>query len=113
VTSGVPTNQSGPGDSQNGSGNNGGTANNDFVYAPTFIGGDGGDKINPESDNPLNPNDPTESGDFTSNPTGNSMLPIGDVAGQASAEADRAMDNDRVPGSLRGIIRNYFSGLQQ
>lgn len=113
VTTGLPTNNPGPGDSQNGQGNDGSLANNDFVYAPSFIGGQGGQQINPSSQNPDNPNDPTEQGDYISNPTGDSMVPLGSVAGTASAQADQAMDTDRVPGSLRGVIRNYFTNLQE
>jgi hypothetical protein len=113
VTRGQPDGRTGPGDSQNGQGNAGAQGNNDFVYAPSFIDGQGGEQINPSSQNPDNPNDPTEQGDFISNPTGNSVVPLGSVAGAAAAQADQAMDTDRVPGALRGVIRNYFTSLQE
>ncbi|MCC6973828.1 MAG: hypothetical protein IT322_07460 [Anaerolineae bacterium] len=88
-------------------------ADNRFIYAPSFIGGEGGDKIGVESDQDPGETDPTETGDFTSNPEGESKVRVRNVVGAAKKQADQAMENDRVPGALRGVIREYFSGLQQ
>ncbi len=88
-------------------------AENDFIYAPTFIGGEGGQEINPRSGQPGSDSDPMELGEFSENPTGESRVPIRDVVGRAAAEADQAMETDRVPGALRGFIRQYFTDIQR
>jgi hypothetical protein len=82
------------------------------VYAPSFVGGSGGDKVDLKSDRPNKDTDPSQQGDFSQNPGGQSTVPIGSVAGQASSQADKAMDAERVPGALRGVIKDYFTGLQ-
>ncbi|MCC7447736.1 MAG: hypothetical protein IT324_09980 [Anaerolineae bacterium] len=110
VTQGNPRN-SGPIDPNNGH-SDGKVAPYEPVYAPSFAGGEGGQKLNPQSDAQRNPNDPTIQGENASNPGGASTVPLNAVAGQAAAQADKAMDADHIPGALRGVIRDYFTGLQ-
>jgi hypothetical protein len=83
------------------------------VYAPSFVGGSGGNKLQPDGTSPTNGKDPLQQGEFSNNPTGESVVPLNSVVDQAAAQADRAMDLNKVPGSLRGVIRNYFTGLQE
>jgi hypothetical protein len=84
------------------------------VYAPSFVGGSGGQVLKPNNDTTHNNGqDQLQTGDLANNPTGESVVPLSSVAGQAAAQADRAMDNDHVPGALRGIVHDYFTGLQQ
>jgi len=87
--------------------------NNDFIYAPTFIGGQGGNNIRLPDQGRTGSNDQVETGNFNNNPAGDSKVPLSAVAGAAAQQADRAMESDRVPGALRGVIRDYFSGIQK
>jgi hypothetical protein len=83
------------------------------VHAPSFVGGSGGTRVNPQGS--TDPNAPSNSvpQDGQVDPVaGKSVVPLGQVAGQAAAQADQAMDSEHVPGSLRGVIRDYFTGLQ-
>ncbi|PJF31423.1 MAG: hypothetical protein CUN51_03575 [Candidatus Thermofonsia Clade 1 bacterium] len=95
-----------------GGGGDGTLGNNEFIYAPTFIGGEGGETINPRSgrggDDEL-----IETGEFSQNPTGESRLPIREAIRRAVGGVDQALENDRVPGALRGFIRQYFTDLQR
>lgn len=95
-----------------GGGGDGTLGNNEFIYAPTFIGGEGGETINPRSgrggDDEL-----IETGEFAQNPTGESRLPIREAVRRAAGGVDQALENDRVPGALRGFIRQYFTDLQR
>jgi hypothetical protein len=69
--------------------------------------------LNPKSDTNNAQSDPAVKGDFGPNPAGQSNIKLlSDVAGQAAAQADRAMDTDHIPGALRGVVRDYFTGLQ-
>ena len=110
VTQGNPRN-SGPIDPNNGH-SDGKVVPYEPVYAPSFAGGQGGQQLNPKSDAQRSPNDPTIQGDNASNPNGASTVPLNAVAGQAASQADKAMDADHIPGALRGVIRDYFTGLQ-
>ena len=80
------------------------------VYAPSFVGGSGGQALNPTGNN-----DSTDGQNTTQvqgpNSTGNVTVPLSDVAAEAAGQADQAMDTDHVPGTLRGVIRQYFSDL--
>ncbi len=86
---------------------------NDYIYAPSFVGGDGGAEVGLDGAGEPKEGDPVEEGDFTTNPYGKSGVKLGDAVGRAARQADEAMDLDRVPGALRGGIRDYFSGLQK
>jgi hypothetical protein len=90
----------------------GGLASNQFIYAPSFIGGDGGEMLNLSSDAEPDSTDTIEQVEAAS-PEGESRVRVGSVIGLAASQADEAMDSDRVPGALRGVIREYFTGLQQ
>ncbi|MFQ3536652.1 MAG: hypothetical protein SNJ58_12320 [Aggregatilineales bacterium] len=85
---------------------------NEFIYAPTFIGGEGGEAINPRSGR-SSEDDLIETGEFSENPTGQSRLPIREAVRRAAGGVDQALENDRVPGALRGFIRQYFTDLQR
>lgn len=89
-----------------------GLAANQFIYAPSFIGGDGGATLNLSSDAEPNSTDTVEQVEAVS-PEGESRVRVGSVIGLAASQADEAMDADRVPGALRGVIREYFTGLQK
>ncbi len=110
VTHGNPTN-GGPIDPNNGH-SDGSLTNNEPVYAPSFVGGSGGTQLNPSSDNPGNSNDPSQQADPNNSFAGTSTTPLSSIIGNVSAQADKAMDSDHVPGALRGVIRDYFTGLQ-
>src|SRR5262249_9459646 len=80
------------------------------VFAPSFIGGTGGQTLNP------NGNNNSSEGQTTIQVQGpitwaSATVPLSDVASQAAGQADAAMDIDHVPGALRGVVRQYFSGL--
>jgi hypothetical protein len=83
------------------------------VYAPSFVGGSGGTAVNPQGSNNSTGNAPPAAlGDQVNPVSGQSLQPIGNVVGLAAAQADQAMDADHIPGPLRGVIRDYFTGLQ-
>ena len=90
----------------------GGTTTNEHVYAPSFVGGQGGTALNPKGGGDPG-NTPGQPGNYV-NPTDNSSasVPLDQVAANASSQADSAMDSDHVPIGLRGVIHDYFSGLQ-
>jgi hypothetical protein len=110
VTSGKPNNP-GPID-PNMSHGDGTVRPSEPVYAPSFVGGSGGQQINPKSDKPGDNTDPVQQVNSSNTSNGQSTVPLNQVSGQAAAQADRAMDSDHVPGALRGVIRDYFTGLQ-
>jgi hypothetical protein len=89
----------------------GSTVTNEHVYAPTFVGGTGGPTINP-SGNSNNGSIPSQPGSTVNPDTGTSSVPLDNVSGPAAAQADSAMNADHVPIGLRGVIHDYFSGLQ-
>ncbi len=83
------------------------------VHAPSFVGGSGGARVSPQGSTDPNAASDAAPQDSQVDPVaGKSVVPIGQVAGQAAAQADQAMDSEHVPGSLRGVIRDYFTGLQ-
>jgi len=85
----------------------------EHVYAPSFINGSGGTALAvpnaPNTDpgapivNPNNPNIPQPA---------NATVPLDTVIESAAAQSGVAMDAAHVPISLRGVIHDYFSGLQ-
>lgn len=109
VTEGTP--QSGQAEAAGGGGD-GTLGSNEFIYAPTFIGGEGGEQINPRSGRGGN-DDLIETGEFSQNPTGESRLPIREAVRRAVGGVEQALENDRVPSALRGFIRQYFTDLQR
>jgi hypothetical protein len=89
-------------------------ANNQYIYAPEFAASGGnGPKLGLQTDKPSSENAPVQPGDQGNNPTGESKVELGQVLGQAAKQADEAMDSDSIPGALRGVVREYFTGLQQ
>jgi hypothetical protein len=88
-------------------------AEHEFIWAPSFVGGEGGPAIRLRSDAQREGTAPSEQGEFTANPLGESRIRLDAVIGLAARQADQAMDADRVPGALRGVIREYFTGLQR
>jgi hypothetical protein len=111
VTTGDPSssNQTNPNNGRS----DGSLANNQFVYAPTFIGGEGGQQINPDTDPNAQQTEFLEQGEFSENPGGEAYVNLNEVIPAAADQANQAMDADRVPSALRGLIRGYFTGLQQ
>ena len=89
----------------------GSVVTNEHVYAPTFVGGSGGPSIDP-SNGASNGSVPSQPGSYTNPDTGTSNVPLDNVSAAAQAQADSAMDTDHVPIGLRGVIHDYFSGLQ-
>jgi hypothetical protein len=112
VTSGNP-NEAAADSSKSGPQGDKGLDSDGLIYAPSFVGGDGGEKMGLDGEGRPGDSDPLEMGDFTANPGGSTRVAIKDVAGIAAKQADEALENDRVPGALRGVVRDYFSGLQQ
>ncbi|MCC7209441.1 MAG: hypothetical protein IT323_19180 [Anaerolineae bacterium] len=90
----------------------GGLASNQFIYAPSFVGGDGGAMVHLNSDAEPNSTDTVEQVESIS-PEGVSDLSFSELMGMAASQAGEAMDMSRVPGALRGVIREYFTGLQK
>ncbi|MCS6870774.1 MAG: CvpA family protein [Anaerolineae bacterium] len=90
----------------------GSLGNNEFIYAPTFIGGEGGEVINPRHGRGSE-DDLIETGELSQNPRGESRLPIREAVRRAVGGVEQALENDRVPGALRGFIRQYFTDLQR
>ncbi|MBO9310282.1 MAG: hypothetical protein J7551_10935 [Chloroflexi bacterium] len=86
----------------------GALGDNEFIHAPSFINGEGGEWIDLRSDEAL-----IEAGEFVRNPTGESRLPIREAVRRAAADANRAMESERVPSALRDLIRRYFTDLQR
>jgi len=110
TTGGQPGQPGGTGSINGGTGD-GTTTQTDRVYAPSFIGGQGGATINPQG--PAGqPGDRTNQPVYTDPTTGAAMVPINDVISAASAQAANAADSEYVPLGLRGVIHDYFSGLQ-
>lgn len=83
------------------------------VYAPDHLGGEGGPFVVPDrqgddgsgvdiGETPLNPN--RETGDVT--------VPYTEVYRQYRDQAATALDNSRVPLSMRDYIRQYFGALE-
>ena len=80
------------------------------VYSPSRIGGENGeDQIFLESDDA---NVPSVDGEFSANPAGSSSVPYNQVFSEYSAAANRALNQNSIPLSLRDVIRNYFSSLE-
>ena len=98
-------------DTNNGHGD-GTIINNEHIYAPSFIGGTGGAALNPDANNPNGDGGAAQSGGYQSVQTGSATVPLTSVVGAAASQADAAMDSDHVPIGLRGVIHDYFSGLQ-
>jgi hypothetical protein len=90
----------------------GALGDNEFIHAPSFIGGEGGEQINPHSGRGSD-DDLIQAGEFVRNPTGESRLPIREAVRRAAAAASQAMESERVPSALRGLIRQYFTDLQR
>ncbi len=90
----------------------GGLTTNERIYAPSFVGGNGGQALNPKGNN-ADPGNTATSQQVIVNPGEEpSTVPLGQVIDAASAQAANAMDAEHVPIGLRGVIREYFSGLQ-
>lgn len=112
VTTGNPnTNNPGNISTNNNPAGDGTLVQNERVYAPSFIGGNGGTNINPTGAGG-DPGALTNQSTYIDPTTGNSTVPLGDVVAAAAAQAASAMDADYVPIGLRGVIHDYFSGLQ-
>ncbi len=89
----------------------GSVVTNEHVYAPSFVGGTGGQSVNLPTGN----SGDTQSGQpngYADPSTGSASVPLQNVAGAAAAQADSALDAEHVPIGLRGVIHDYFSGLQ-
>jgi hypothetical protein len=89
------------------------TVLSNLPYDPSFVGGSGGASVSPQgSNNPNGASNAAPQGDQVNPTAGQSVVPLSAVAGQAASQADQAMDSEHVPGPLRGVIRDYFTGLQ-
>jgi hypothetical protein len=111
VTAGNPNPNGNPIKTDNNPSGDPSLTQSDRVYAPSFIGGNGGSNINPTGAGG-DPGALTNQSTFIDPTTGNATVPLGDVVAAAAAQAASAMDADYVPIGLRGVIHDYFSGLQ-
>jgi hypothetical protein len=82
----------------------------DPVYAPRRIGGQpGGASIQLET----NPEGiPMTQGEFSQNPTGESVVPYNQVFSDYDAAARQALESGYVPLGLRDVVRDYFTSLE-
>jgi hypothetical protein len=81
----------------------------DPVYAPQRVGGEGENEIVLEPDTS---DVPVQEGEFSQNPSGQSLVPYNEVFSDYSDAANRALDQDYIPLGLRDVVRDYFSSLE-
>lgn len=79
------------------------------VYAPQRVGGQGEEQIFLEPDTS---DVPVQEGEFSQNPTGQSLVPYNQVFSDYSNAANRALNQDYIPLGLRDVVRDYFSSLE-
>ncbi|MFN8530635.1 MAG: hypothetical protein U0670_18675 [Anaerolineae bacterium] len=89
----------------------GGESEYQSIYAPSRIGGESSadNQIFLEAD----PSSiPSVQGNFSENPAGRSSVPYNQVYSDYRAAANRALNSNYVPPSLRDLVRSYFSSLE-
>jgi len=79
------------------------------LYSPRGVRGGGTEEIRLESEDSERI---MEEGDFDDNPLGESRVSYDTVFREYAGEANRALENDRVPLGLRDIVRDYFTSLE-
>ncbi len=82
------------------------------VFAPTHIGGEGGDFVVPE---PQNPNGGIDVGEVPGNPNrdaGSATVPYTEVYRQYSNRANAALENNAIPLGMKDYVRQYFGALE-
>lgn len=79
------------------------------VFAPRSLESETGEtEINLEPDMG---DAPLREGDFTDNPTGDSVVPYNEVFNSYENAANEALDQGYIPLSLRDVVRDYFTSL--
>ena len=95
---------------QNNSAGDGGESAYEQIYAPSLLGGTGGDTLglpsSSGSDGDVVGTSPTTATD------GESLVPYSEVYAQYEQFNRQAVENGEVPAQFMDIIRNYFSSLQ-
>ncbi|GIL11344.1 MAG: hypothetical protein BroJett038_00640 [Chloroflexota bacterium] len=94
---------------QNNNPDGGGLGEFEPVFAPRRIGGQGGEQIVLEPDAG---DVPAIEGEFSQNPTGSASVPYNQVFSDYRDAANRALERDYIPLSLRDVVRDYFSSLE-
>ncbi len=83
------------------------------VYAPEHIGGQGGEFVVP---NPQNPDgggfDIGETAPGPNHPTGEALVPYTEVYQQYRNQAGAALDNNYIPLGMKDYVRRYFGALE-
>lgn len=82
------------------------------VFAPAHIGGEGGEFVRPE---PQNPGGGVDVGEVPGNPNrdaGSATVPYTEVYRQYSNQANAALQNDAIPLSMKDYVRQYFGALE-
>jgi hypothetical protein len=105
--------QAGTGGGPDASPNEGGLEEYSSVYAPDHLGGEGGELLSPEASQ--NDNAGLEVGETNPNarrPIGEATVPYTEVYQEYRSQAATALENSRVPLSMRDYIRQYFGALE-
>lgn len=79
------------------------------IYAPQRLGAEGTTDIVLEPDTS---DVPVVQGDFQQNPLGESIVPYNRVFRAYAEAANRALNSDAVPLTLRDVVREYFNSLE-
>lgn len=94
---------------QNNNPDGGGESQFEEIYAPRRIGGQSSEEIILEPDaSDL----PVTEGEFSENPTGESIVSYDQVFNTYQDAVNRALESDYVPLGLRDVVRDYFTSLQ-
>ena len=86
--------------------------NYDSVFAPAHIGGEGGEFVVPE---PQNPGGGVDVGEVPGSPNrdaGSATVPYTEVFRQYSSQANAALENDAIPLGMKDYVRQYFGALE-
>ncbi len=82
------------------------------VFAPAHIGGEGGEFVVPE---PQNPSGGIDVGEVPGNPNrdaGSATVPYTEVFRQYSNQANAALENEVIPLGVKDYVRQYFGALE-
>ena len=84
----------------------------DSVFAPQYLGGEGGEIVQPS---PQNPDGGIDIGERLGDPhrdIGAATVPYAEVYRQYASDANIALENDSIPLSMKDYVRQYFGSLE-
>ncbi len=88
------------------------TGEYDSVFAPQHLGGEGGEIVQPPSQNPAGGFDVGERLGDPNRDVGAVTVPYADVYRQYAGTANVALENGSIPLSMKDYVRQYFGALE-